>query len=183
MRLDTQGYQIAGWIGAAALGVSIVVAAVMSKWWGAAELAATLGLAVAFLLWRRRLPSLFSLLFVTAALLNALGWVFDLWRRVPLYDESVHVYTTFTVSLALAFLAFYSVRVGFREHGMLFVISVASLGLAAGALWEIFEWSIGIRQALQEVIADLIADLIGATIAGFFAVYALRHAPKDQLRD
>lgn len=181
--LDARGYRIAAWIGVVLLAAAAAVTLIMGRWWGSAGLAAFLVGAVAFLMWQSRLPALFSLLFVLAAILNACGWVFNFWDRIPYYDPVTHAYTTFATALALGFLAYYSVTVHFRERGWLFALSVASFGLSLGGLWEIFEWSISVKQTYQSVAIDLIADTLGALVAGAFAAWAIRHLPERQLRD
>jgi hypothetical protein len=172
LRLDMRAYRWAAWVGIVALVALAILAAFDGKAWGAAGLgAAALGAAL-FIHWRERLPSLFSLLFVVAGLLNGLGWVFDFWN-VPLFDPVTHGYTTFAVALALGFLAYYSVAVHFRGHGIMFVITIASFGLALGGLWEIFEWSMAVPQSYRGIAVDLISDALGALAAGALAAFAV----------
>lgn len=170
--LDRKSYRTAAWIGIALLVPAIVTAIVMEKWWGILMLAAFLIASIAFVAFEDRLPALFDLLFVAAALVNALGWAFDLYTRVPGYDDVAHAFTIFAVTLSLGFLAYHSVRAHFRGRGTLYVLAIASFGLSVGALWEMIEWAfIG---TLRDPVADLYMDAIGALAAGLLAAWALR---------
>ncbi|MEX2672299.1 MAG: hypothetical protein WD294_09345 [Phycisphaeraceae bacterium] len=175
MVFEARAYQVAGWVGVVILGICAVLAGVMEKWWGLAGLAALLSLAVAFLMLPSRLPSLFSMLFVAAAVLNGLGWVFNFWDRVPYYDPFTHAFTTFSGTLAVGYLVYGSVTLHVGRYAtLLFALNVAALGMAVGGLWEIFEWSIGVPQTYQSVAVDLIADAIGALGAAMLAMYVFR---------
>ena len=85
--LDRQGYRNAAWVGIAVLGAGLVLAAALGRWFGVVTLIACLGASIGFMLARERLPSLFDLLFVTAAVINAAGWVANIWT-VSGYDEA-----------------------------------------------------------------------------------------------
>lgn len=173
LRLDLPGYRHAAWTGIVALVCLAIVAGAQGKLWGAVCLAVGAGAAVLFVLWQSRLPTLFSLLFVVALLMNGLGWVFDYWS-VPWFDPVTHAYTTFAVTLALGFAAYFSMVAEFRAHGPTYVLSIASFGLAIGGLWEIFEWTIGVEQSYRSVAVDLVADTVGALLAGLLAAVAIR---------
>lgn len=170
--LDRRGYRTAAWVGIGILAAGIVVAAAMGRWFGVLTLMIFLAAAIGFMLARHRLPSLFDLLFVVAAVVNAAGWVANIWT-VPGYDEAVHAYTSFALTLALGFVSFYSVRMHFRGHGALFVLTVASLGLAVGALWEVFEWALAMPHNNPGM--DLLMDAVGALAAGLLAAWLVRH--------
>ena len=170
--LDRKSYRTAAWIGIALLVPAIITAIVMEKWWGTLMLAAFLIASIAFVAFEDRLPALFDLLFVTAALVNALGWALDLYTRVPGYDEVAHAFTMFAITLSFGFLAYHSVRAHFQTRGALYVLAIASFGLAVGALWEMVEWTFIPR--LRDPVADLYMDAIGALAAGLLAAWALR---------
>jgi VanZ family protein len=177
--LDMPAYRYCAWAGVGVLAAMAIGAASQGKGWGAAGLAAAAAAAALFILWRSRLPTLFSLLFVVSGVLNGLGWVFDFWDRVPYFDPVTHAYTTFAFTLALGFLAYFSMAAQFRSHGAIYVLSIASFGLALGGLWEIFEWAANVAQSYRSIAIDLIADTIGALLAGLLAAYAIR---SDDLR-
>ncbi len=114
---------------------------------------------------------MFDLLFVVAALLNAVGWTWQAYTGIPGYDEFAHFFTSFTVTLSLGFLVYRSVREPFRQHRLHFVLVIASFGISLGAFWEIFEWAI-LRELINPVV-DIIMDSLGAVLAGFAAAWFL----------
>ena len=167
-------YRIAAWIGIALLAGGLVAVVVQGRWLGVGMLAAFLSASVAFIFTRERLPNLFNLIFVLAAVVNAAGWVWDLYSRIGPYDEMAHAFTTFALTLALGFLVYYSVKAHFATHGLLFVLAIANLGIAIGAIWEVFEWVVNISHSLNDAMIDLIMDSTGAVVAGIFSAWAVR---------
>ena len=132
---------------------------------------------------------------------NAGGWVWG-WFYLPgPYDEIVHGFTTFSITLALSFLVYGSMLNVFREHRVLFVLAIASFGISiakrccvrvasrteaqSGALWEVFEWVTGVINDLDDTITDLIMDTLGATTAAVLSLWALqeRSRPESTAQD
>lgn len=119
-----------------------------------------------------------------AILVNAAGYILDLYDRFWWFDDAVHAYTSFTLSLLLALLLYGRVLDGARTHSVLFVLAVAVLGGGIGALWEIAEW--GYDQWVPEnailgktdTIIDLILDTIGSLVAGLVSLWMIRSSPK-----
>lgn len=119
-----------------------------------------------------------------AILVNAAGYILDLYNRFWWFDDAVHAYTSFTLSLLLALLLYGRVLDGARTHSVLFVLAVAVLGGGIGALWEIAEW--GYDQWVPEnailgktdTIIDLILDTIGSLVAGLVSLWMIRSSPK-----
>lgn len=183
LELDAPGYRVAAWIGVGLVVVALVSTAIAGEWTGTLVLAAFAAAASGFVLLEDDLPSLFDLLFVIAALLNAGGWALGAFHWRGPYDEITHGFTTFGITLSLGFLTFYSVRETFRAHEILFVLVIASFGLAIGAFWEIIEWTTGVIGTLGDTIGDLAMDTLGALLAGAFNLWALDEAPEDQLRE
>jgi hypothetical protein len=138
---------------------------------------------MAFVLREDRLPNLFDTLFVIAALVNAAGWVWNLFELPGPYDELVHAYTIFAITLALGWLAYASLFESFRAHHWLFMLVIASFGIAIGAVWEIVEWTADLLlradvvKNLHDTIVDLIVDSLGALLAGVASVWALTKTP------
>lgn len=174
MRLQNQLYLVLAWCGIALIGVAAVVMAVRGDWLAAAVLLLFLGLSVAFVLLRRALPNLFDLLFVLASMVNAAGYVWDLFTGVVYYDEVAHAFTSFALAMALGFLVYRTMALHFAEHGWLFVIAAASLALSLGVLWEIFEFYTGLALDIRDTITDLIADTLGALAGGLVAAREVR---------
>lgn len=173
LKLNSAAFRVTGWCGVLILLGAVIATMFQGDWQGVLVLCAFLGASVGFLIMREPLPSLFDLLFVVAALLNAAGWVFDLWNRVPWTDPVTHFYTTFAVTLALGLVVYQSVKVQFREHNTLFVVAIASFGMALGGLWEIVEWTVGVPQTYATVVMDLGMDAIGALLAGGLGAWAI----------
>lgn len=183
INLDGSWYRTAAWVGIAALVAAVVVTAVRGEWLGMVILAGFLVASVAFVVAEDRLPALFDLLFVLAAIFNAGGWVWNLYDRIAPYDEIAHAYTTFAITLSFGFLAYYAVREHFVRYEALFVLAIVSFGVAVGAVWEIVEWLCDIIHLLSDTIIDLIMDTIGALAAGAVGLWALRTLPPDELSE
>jgi hypothetical protein len=172
--VDSHRFRAAAWIGLLLMAAITVYALIRQSWINGAIFGCFVLAALVFMRARRRLPALFSLLFVIAALINGAGWAFNLWRAIPYYDSIVHVYTPFAVALAAGFLTYYDLRETFAEHLGLFMIAIASFGLALGAVWEVVEWVMGVIEPAGGVILDLIMDATGAVAAALLSVWAVR---------
>ncbi len=144
---------------------------------GALAIALFIALSFAYLLREEGLPNLFDLLVALSALLNAFGFVFDLYRVVPLYDEVAHGVTVFSLSLA-SFYLFYAEEIP-PARTLAMATAVFTLGVTAGSLWEISEWTTGyvfsanVVFGLGDAMTDLIANSVGA-LAAAFAAAAIR---------
>lgn len=169
-----RGYRIAAYGGQLLLGIALVVVLSQGNFQGALTLTGFLAASVAFVVLARQLPNLFDLLFAIAALLNAAGWVWGFFYVPGPYDEIVHAFTTFSIALALSFLVYSSMLTTFRQHRLLYVLTIASFGIAIGALWEIFEWLIGVINDLDDTISDLMMDSIGSVTAAVLSLWALQ---------
>lgn len=134
-------------------------------------------LSFAYRLREDRLPNAFDLFVAVAALLNAFGFAFNLYTRLWPYDEAAHAFTVFSLTLALFFL-FYKDQV--PERGTL-AVAVFTFGMAAGALWELVEWTAGlilgvrVNSGLDDAMTDLLANGAGALVAALLAL-AFRRA-------
>jgi hypothetical protein len=179
--LNWKGYRTIAWIGQAVLTIFVIAAAVQGKWSNALGLALFLVISFVFVIRDDKLPTLFDFLFVLAALLNATGWVWDLFAMPGPYDEIVHAYTTFAITLALSFLVYGPMLNIFRNHTLLYLVTVTSFGIAIGALWEVTEWSAGkilntqVIESLDDTIIDLVMDSLGAGLAALISLWALRN--------
>jgi hypothetical protein len=171
MPLENKAYVAAAWLGIVLLAGACVFVLLKGNWFGGLLLAVFLVASVAFVVFDEELPGLFDLLFVAAAIVNAAGWVWDLYGRIPGYDEIAHLYTSFAVTLSLGHLVYRRVRAPFREHRLHFVLVIASFGISLGAFWEIFEWLV--LKELQNPVVDIIMDSLGAVLAGIAAAVSL----------
>lgn len=174
-----RGYRTAAWTGEALLAFTVIAALMQGKWGNALALACFLVASLAFIRIARQLPTLFDFLFVVAALLNAGGWVWG-WFYLPgIYDEAVHAFTIFAITLALSFLTYTSLLRIFYQHRLLYLAAIASFGITIGTLWEIAEWIAGIVLSTQviggidDTIIDLVMDAIGSAMAALLSLRAL----------
>jgi hypothetical protein len=71
---------------------------------GVLSMAFFIALSFAYLLRDEKLPNVFDALVALSALLNAFGFVFDLFDGPVLYDEVAHTFTIFALTLAFFFL-------------------------------------------------------------------------------
>ncbi|HNP74061.1 MAG TPA: hypothetical protein PLO33_16560 [Kouleothrix sp.] len=173
------GYRMAAWFGQALLAIAIVVVLVQRQWFAAAALAGFLALSFAFVSFERKLPTLFDLIFVIAALINAGGWAWNLYNQPGPYDEIAHLYTIFAITLAAGYLFYSELMESFFKHRILFVLTIASLGIALGALWEVIEWLSDfvlpqqIVSGLTDTITDIMLDSAGAILAALLNLRGL----------
>lgn len=178
--INWKGYRVIAWMGQAILTFFVVVAAFQGNWQNALSLTFFLIISFAFVIRDDKLPALFDFLFVLAALLNALGWVWGLFYLPGPYDEIVHAFTSFAIALALSFLVYGSMLNIFRHHKILYLLTIASFGIAIGALWEVTEWSAGkilsteVIGSLDDTIIDLVMDSLGAGSAALTSLWALQ---------
>ena len=168
-----RGYRIAAWIGQFLLAIATVIVLARVGWQAALILLLFLVVSFVFVWKDRNLPTLFDLLFVIAALLNAGGWIGLFYQPGP-YDEIVHAFTTFSITLALSFLVYQPMLTLFRSHRRLYLLTIIAFGIAIGALWEIFEWLTATINSLDDTIVDLIMDTIGAIAASLLSLRTLQ---------
>lgn len=154
----------------AALGALYLLAE--NRWSDAAALGAVALLGSIFIAARDRLPSLFTLLFVIAGLVNALGYVLTLWHEATPFDEIVHAFTSFTLCAAAGWLLLSRTKLLSGNQNARLILAVAAIGLVLGLLWEAFEWMIGIIGSPRDTIMDLVMDMVGAIAAGLFCAWA-----------
>jgi hypothetical protein len=180
------GYRIAAWVGVALLLAAVVLVVLQGQWLTALPLVIFAAVAVLFIKLEAHLPTLFDFLFVVAALLNAGGWAFKWYNTLGPYDEIAHGFTTFAVTLACGYLAYRRMLTSFYAQRVLFVLTIASFGIAIGALWEIVEWlsdffvASRVVESIDDIIDDLIMDSLGASIAGIVSLWALHDSARAE---
>lgn len=182
MDLDSRKFRIISYIGIILLGLAALVVLIRGDWWGAALLGAFLLASVLFVAFEDKLPALFDTLFVVAAIINAAGWVWGLYKSVWGYDEIAHFFTTFAVTLAVGYLVLYVMREHFRQHRLHYIVVVTSFGVTLGAWWEVIEFFL--LKELNDPVGDIIVDSLGALTAGALAAWALtREVPGSAQRN
>jgi hypothetical protein len=109
---------------------------------------------------------------------NVAGYAFDLYGWFWWFDRVLHGATLFALTFWLAVVVLGDV---FREgNNALFVLLVASVGIAAGALWEVAEWAFDqfapgdVIKGKDDTVLDIVMDTIGSVLA---ALLALRYRP------
>jgi hypothetical protein len=182
-----RGYRIAAWGGVGLLTAAILGTLVQGQWLPVLPLIGFLLAAVLFIKLEDRLPSLFDFLFVLAALVNAGGWAFKWYNTIGPFDEVAHGFTTFALTLALGYLAYGRMLTSFHDQRLLFVLTIASFGIAIGALWEVTEWvadflfASQVVESINDIMDDLVMDSIGAGIAGVLTLWPLHdHARAEE---
>ena len=107
--------------------------------------------------------------------------VFGLYAVFPWFDEALHAYNFFALTLLVAVYAHGVILTGGREHGFLLVLIIAAIGLALGAVWEIAEFAYDHFIAKPNVIlpkidtiVDMLLDTAGALVAGLVCLRMLR---------
>ena len=107
--------------------------------------------------------------------------VFGLYSRFPWFDEALHAYNFFALTLLVTVYAHGVVLMGGRRHGFLLVLIIAAIGLALGAAWEVVEFGYDHFIARPNVIlpkidtiVDMILDTLGALVAGLMCLRMLR---------
>jgi hypothetical protein len=143
-----------------------------------------LGLGFAVLVAARfaNLPRLYDLALVVALVFTQWGEAFGLYDSFAAYDRVVHFLVPMLTSQVIYLcLARIEVMPDPRQetlphHEIGILVAVFALGLAVGALWEIFEWSSDgvfgseLSQGNTDTVGDLIADASGALAGGALMV-------------
>jgi len=119
---------------------------------------------------------------VALGMLAALaGSFFNLYNQFHWYDEVVHTYNFFALTLLAAVYAYGVVLTGGREHGFLMVLALTVFGLGLGALWEIAEFAYdhfivnpNVILPKRDTILDMCLDTGGALVAGLLHLWTLR---------
>jgi hypothetical protein len=128
------------------------------------------------------LPRLYDLALTLAMVLTGWGEALGLYDAISFYDNIVHFLTPLFAS-QVAFIALARAEVlpdprdetGLRQHLAIFVVT-AALGIAIGAVWEIFEWfsdgTFGskLQTGNDDTVGDLIADTLGSLTGGALLV-------------
>lgn len=164
--IDWIGYRVASKAGLASAATIVVIG--LSQFGVFATLLSVACLAVpaGFVVWDRRMPAAFALIFVIAANLSAAGWAWDLYR-IRHFDGLVHVCGTLAMTLFVTSY-FYAEFLGvYRSHPWLLTVTLLSLGMAIGAGWEVIEYFLipAAKMGLYDTMTDLLTDLLGAILS------------------
>ncbi len=119
-------------------------------------------------------------LLALALLGSAAGSLLNLYGKFWWYDEALHFYFIFALTLLVGLYASGVVLTGAHDHGLLLILTIASIGLACGTVFEIYEWVYDemVRpnaiRGKTDTIIDLIVGAVGALAAGYVSVRMLK---------
>lgn len=177
MNPDHRVFRITAEVFVALLGIALITMVARADWLGVAIYGVFFAVSMFFITRPRIIPPLFGLLFVSASLLDAAGYTWNLYQRSAFFDELAHFYTTFAVTLTLGSLVYSRGQTRLDENPFLFALASGTLAVTIGVAWELFEWGVRIIGNLEDTLKDFGMDLIGAFSAGvWLAVIARRRA-------
>lgn len=137
----------------------------------ALAMAAVVGLGGVLLAAPDRFAALFRLALLAAAMVNAAGYLLQLWEPKGPFDELVHAFTSLAGCAGITWLLLGRTDlVSGRAQFRLVAVTVA-IGIVVGIAWEVFEWAVGIIGERLDTISDLAMDAIGALGAGLFCAW------------
>lgn len=169
-------FVVLGWAGVLALLACGAVVIWNGHWLSLLQLAFFLGGAAYLMVLDGGLPPFLKFLFVLAALMNAVGWIWDEYTKIIWYDEVAHLYTTFAITLAVGFFTYRRARNYLHDRSIDHFVVVVSFGIAAGAIWEVIEWVILVGEFKDSPVSDIVYDSIGALAAGGASVWFARRS-------
>ena len=120
------------------------------------------------------------LLLAAAGVANAAGYALDLYSRFWWFDRVLHACTIFALTFWLALFVCRRALRGGNGQGALLVLLIASVGVAAGAIWEVMEWVFDriapgdVIKGKNDTIIDIVMDTVGALLAAMASVKVLR---------
>jgi hypothetical protein len=134
------------------------------------------------------LPWEINLLVAVSLYIHVLGHVGGYYVSLaPYYDKLAHLISSATVALIAFFIAALTEHRGeVRLTVPIAVIFIVSTTLAAGTLWEIYEFvadevfGTNLQHGNTDTMVDLIMDLVGAAIVAGFAAIALSREEGQQ---
>ncbi len=113
-------------------------------------------------------------------LVNAAGYVLDLYARFWWFDRILHGCTILAAKFWLALFVCNRVLRGGHGRDVLVVLVIASVGLAIGALWEVAEWAFDriapgdVIKGEHDPIINIVMDTAGAVLAGLASLTFLK---------
>lgn len=116
-----------------------------------------------------------TFLLITAAGVNAAGYLLGLWHDETIFDEAVHFFTTFAITAAIGTAL---VRSGMLQATSRIYLVVPALGLLLGLSWEVIELIIGIIGGRTDTLFDLAMDLAGALAAAALVCWLVAKAQR-----
>ena len=101
------------------------------------------------------------------------GWYSQFWW----FDEAIHAYNFFAMTLVLSLYLYGIVLTGAQQHSLVLILTVGLIAVGIGGLWEVAEWLYDIWFTQQSTIKsvpdrliDLLMDGLGGLVAGWVLV-------------
>lgn len=169
------------WIGSFILLVSLVSLIFNRNIHGSLTVLVFLTLSLVFKFLKNKLPTALDLLFIISSLMNAAAWIWKLNDSLWFFDDLTHTVTTLTITSIIGYYLFSNFIKVYSVHKLLFIFTVVLCGIAIGALWEIFEWTLGellhkeIIKSLADTIFDLLFDTLGSLGGAILTLFLLKH--------
>ena len=116
------------------------------------------------------------------AVANAAGYAFDLYARFWWFDRVLHAATIFALTYWSTVFVLRRVLTGVERHRPLLAVTIACVGVAVGAWWEVAEWGFDrvapgdVIKGKYDTIIDLVVDTLGAALGAWLSLSALRPA-------
>lgn len=99
---------------------------------------------------------------------NAAGLKWRLYDKIFFFDGVAHFITAFAITPCCSLFLLAPLLGAFKTHKIAFILISAGLGIAIGALWEIFELAVGMSANYADTISDLALDTAGAFLAALW---------------
>ena len=120
-----------------------------------------------------------------AIVVNALAYLLGWYQQFWWFDEALHAYTTFAVTLPVG-IVFIEQIARRRASRWMVVCAVAALGMALGVVWEIVELAAvqaaGVElghpqgESRYDTVVDLVMDTVGAVVAAILLCAKAQHS-------
>ncbi len=121
------------------------------------------------------------ILLAIAIVANIAGYIFNWYQQFVWFDEVIHAYTIFALTLVIALYAYGAVLTGLEEHTFGLILMITAIGLAIGGLWEVAEWLYDLWftqqntiKAVPDRLIDILMDGLGGLVAGWLTVSMVR---------
>lgn len=170
--LEWVGYR---WLARAALLTLLVLTVLMAasmRWWDFSGMALFILLFMVYLYIEKDLPLIYDCLVSFSLLLNAMGWVYNYYQSISIYDEFAHCFTSFTLSLIAGIHLIRPWEPESRSRPAQTSILYFLMAMGIGALWELAEWIAylmtadkNIIKSLEDTILDLFWNGLGGVLS------------------
>lgn len=123
--------------------------------------------------------ALVIILLAIAIVINVTAQALSLWEQLAWLDKGMHAFSSFALTFALAIFLHRTILGAAWRHPVIAALTIASVGLALGVVWEIGEWIFdrlhapNVIKGKTDTLLDLIADSLGAVLAAWLSLERL----------